>query len=437
MAQQNELCELLKGLGNNEVPIVQVCDREILNPDWYKANNVIVQKSMPNGDVNPNATAEIKQIHYLQNLTTVHPTVPMKDQGLTDDIHNGVTCCMHPVTGKVVSGWCPVKSMHQFSSAESAVNVASYLKRLGSQRRRELFDDGSIQLFLAPECISHEPDRAAAERLRNWYVGDGAANPGAKALTEQAIIAGKLRLWAGIHGSVFYEGALVGADDIWSCHACLTVIPIAGSAVAIEAARLENRENVDESPHRDCDGRVVDSMAGMSLLIAVDCQSSSLERQTNRQLTEARRRAKQEKKRVEAQRQFYAKPPPTNPVDRSEYERMCAAHEAREAREMQDKRAEVIARRAAIKEQREKAAVQKARKSVVYTPRGHSQKKNETKVDVPLPLSAKVKEEARRSMSIEEAEQHELDLKDAERTRIAAIETKREAQRIAREIGGA
>jgi len=425
---------LMKACGRNEVPICEVDEKDVLDPAWYARNNITVQKSMPRGSVNPDSPPEIHELYRLQNLKSIDPEVPKHHHRYFDDIHNGVTICGHPVTGKVVSGFCNVKTMHQFQSTVAAINVASYLRRLGPERRAELFEEGAIQVFLSPSCLEHEPSDEAAQRLRRWYVGDGASNVGVKKVIEQAIITGTLQLDPGVHGSVFYEGGLVGTDDVYSSHACLSVFPIAGTVAGTGATRdLFLKTAV---PYYDYDGTPILPEAGASLLIALDCQSQSLQRLTNRQSTMVKRQLKAEQERLRQQAQARARPPPTDQSDRSEYDRMCAAHDAREARELEQRRGEVLARRIEIKKHREAAATQKAINSAIYTPSGPSHKKKEASIAATAGLDKQAKEASRRSSSIEDAAQHELELKAAEGARVAALEAKRDALRIANEIGG-
>lgn len=57
--------------------------------------------------------------------------------------------------------------------------------------------------------------------------------------------------------------------------------------------------------------------------------------------------------------------------------------------------------------------------------------------DVVRHESRGVRREAEKAISIEQAHEHEQELKEAEKRRVAELEARREARRVAFEVGGA
>jgi len=511
------LNSMFRSMGMDAMITADLLDHELLDPDWYARNNIRVNRSCPPGTVHPDAPSEVKRVHELQNAQGIDPSVPDCDRRIYDDVHDGVLRTTDPSTGKTVGGMCNVKSMHQFKTPEAAINVASYLGGLREARIRQLFADGSFQVFLGPTCLNYENTDGARDRLATWYAGTGPANPGAKALIEEGIATGAIKLNPGVHGSVFYEGGLVGADGVWSNHACLSVIPITGPPLEMYDALRAHAPNLV-----DLDGSEIDPVGGKGLLIVLDCQSKSLQppsprgndtaRQSEaggsrKKASKAAKAAKASDKAFKAEaaaakyavphpdhsRQFGAPTPqptaadaPANPDDPheryrrafaasnrerreaqreaqrearrqrfetevkaahpngasgEEYDRLRAAHDAREERELQERREREMARRFAIQLQREATAKTKAIKSAIYTPRGpshvKSKKASKAPPESPPEAAAAAKNTARKLKSIEEADQHDLDLKEAERARVDAAEAKRELRRLGAEIGGA
>jgi hypothetical protein len=533
------LNDMLLSMGMEGMMTSQLMDHELLDPEWYPRNNIYVNRSRPSGMVHPDAPPEVKRVHELQNAPGIDPSVPYCDRRIYDDVHDGVMRTMDPYTGKTVYGMCNVKSMHQFKTPEAAINVASYLGSLGEARIRQLFANGSFQVFLGPTCLDYEGTDGARDRLATWYAGTGPSDLGAKATIEEGIATGAIKLNPGVHGSVFYEGGLVGAHGIWSNHACLSVLPVVGPPPEMyDAVRVKTPNLVD------LDGSEIDCVGGKDLLIVLDCQSRSLQpasplrgddtiaatratpantqqsvrrsskkaakasnkaakaealaaakyavphpehsrpfgpsaapptgadapadpadpadpvdpadpadpadpheryrrafAASNRERREAQREAQREARRQRFEAEVNAAHP--NGASVEEYQRLRAAHDAREERELQERREKEMARRFAIKRQREAAAKTKAIKSAIYTPRGpsHVKRKNASKspptTDAADAADATAKETARKLKSIEEAEQHHLDLNEAERARVDAAEAKRELRRIGAEIGGA
>lgn len=504
-------------MGMEGMVTTEIMDHELLNPEWYVRNKVQVHHSRPSamvqmGMVHPDASHEVKRIYELQNAPGIDPSVPDYHRRIYDDIHDGVVRCINPTTGETIYGMCNVKSMHQFMTPEAAINVASYLGGLGEAQIRKLFANGSFQVFLGPKCLQYEDTDRARDRLATWYAGTGPSNPGAKAMIIEGIAIGAIKFNPGVHGSVFYEGGIVGKDGVWSTHACLSALPVMGLSPETPDVVHGNFPK-----HVDLDGSEVNGFEGQSMLIVLDCQSMSLQPTSPRGRNdtqsaaaantqpEARRSSKKAAKachkaakaaaaaaaaatkyavphpdhsrqfgehkttgadasadaadaaerycrafvasnreRREAQREarrhrFEAEVKAAHPngAISEEYERLRATHDAREERELQERREKEMARRFAIQRQREAAAKTKAIKSAIYTPRGPSNVKSKKASNAPSTADASAKETARKLKSIEEAKQHELDLKEAERARVDAAEAKRELLRTGAEIGGA
>lgn len=460
--QSNNLLQLMTlGNGNDLASLEEACAAITIqnraDPNFYVQNKIIVGSAQPSsGEPPADAPPAVKELAEVQRRTDRPPDATKSDQTLVDDNLHGALVLFGKkedgTSSAIGGGFTSPRTFHQFDGPKQAINVAHWLrKRVCDGTFAQMVKDGTVQVALNPDCIKAERAAANRDSLKSWYVGDGPTKPGAKALIVYAILHKQIRLEPGVHGGVSYEGCMLGADDQYSKHCCVELVPAQDGIVA--PFNKKRVKTTDSEVPIDVDGTPLHAATGRGILLLVDCQFDSLIRLGSSRkdtfvamqdlygpvegVTSAKRVAKLRRAQLKANKRAEKTASTDQPDDEcnAAHEARKAAHDEREAKEREAAREKELQRRLAIIKERN------ARKEAKDTfelkvPRGTSHvKRKEAVVREVASLSDAAKERARKESSMEAAHQHELELRRAEEARIEAEELKAELVRIGDAIG--
>jgi hypothetical protein len=427
------------------------------DPNFYVHNKIMVGSAyLSSGAPSADAPPAVKELAYVQRRIDRPPDATKSDQTLIDDNLNSALVLfgkrVDAAPSAIGGGFTSPRTCHQFDGPNQAINAAYWLrKRVCDGTLAQMFKDGTAQVALNPGCINSESAAANRDALKSWYVGDGPTNPGAKALIVYAILHKQIRLEPGVHGGVSYEGCMLGADDRFSKHCCVELVPAQdGIVVPFNKHRVKT---TDADVPIDVDGTPLHAATGRGILLLVDCQFDSLiclgpSRNDTfvamqdlygpvEGVTSAKRVAKLRRAQLKAKKRA-EKAAAQDQLDdecKAAHEARKAAHDEREAKERESSREKELQRRLSI--MKERNAKKKAKDTFeLKVPRGTSHvKRKEPVVHEVSSLSDAAKERARKEGSIEAAHKHELELRRAEGARIEAEELKAELVRIGDAIG--
>lgn len=348
-------------------------------PSWFEENRVKVFTFVIESEDIPSHAPSIVQSFYEAQKTLYDYDI----KTLEDDTHQSkVVAYEH----KFYKYQCHVKSLAQFPIS-SVCGVARLFKELVDLKQLQgLIQDKTVQIYYHFGCRVYEK-ASGIDLLKRWWVGTD-TYLGAKQFLISRLVRGQLQLKPGCHGSVFYEGPLVGAHGLYASHACVSLLPFTTASVSC----LFFGDKM-----QDLDGEIIE-LNGTRILIAVDVQSQVLELYKDCKCSEVRRYIKMAKAET---KKMHAIP---IPKDSSEFEANKRAYEARQIEVREGQKAIEMKRRDEVEKDRASRTSQKKTLDLPFK--------------APTSIVQKAKRESSKEMNFDRMRHHRRALKEKELVKV-------------------
>lgn len=404
---------------------MSVPDVYVLDPEWFKKKNMVVDYALPDVVAPPEDAHTLPRMaHAIAALGSHYePAKHLHKQGeWEDEVHIGISYCMDPTTGSSFQmGPVHTKTQYQFKSPYVARNVANFLNTVvDAGSLGDAFEVGAVRLFISPQCVSHLYCNSPAEKLKitQWWLGED----GAKQQLRSMLSDGTLRLRAGIFGGILYEGPLAGGNDTICNHVCVQVYPVGDMQNVFAPLRKVKEAAInDNTGPVDIDGQHI-PLDGTHIAIAVDVGADHIFASDSEEGTRARNECIREKKNMLAQqrhamdrikvaeKRLLAKQKKKGNVKevKTDAPKVLTPEEQRIKDDLQRKHDELMRKLAA-----EQKALEAARKARAAQEREDKARQGEKPYTVTYPQNGKQKEARQRTP--EEQRQHDMHVDPAEK----------------------
>lgn len=285
-----------------------------LDPRWFEANRIEVEKKQPGTATPPEDAPPISHIAYsiMKHGYTANPTHAFHEQPeWADEVHEGKITFMKANGGRSEQLW-PVqtKTQYQFTTPDQALRVANFLNTIVNHNLlAEAFRAGHVRLFVTP-LIWERYCKSEDERgeLRKWWLGreGDTTDVGAKRQLTKKLCDGSIRLRAGVFGGVLYEGRLAGGGGMTNNNVCVQMYPVGDMRnVPLGTPQVGESTLNDNAGPVDIDGQPI-PLDGRHIAIAIDAVPDNLYATGSDEERVAREDSNRAKRDAAAQHRFAA-----------------------------------------------------------------------------------------------------------------------------------